>query len=63
MARQPTPIEVQVTMPDGTVHDFKSSLGDKIVMNEVDTYVKDIPPRKVKYYTLMITPTCESKEG
>jgi hypothetical protein len=62
VAREPEPRSVEVTMADGKVLHFLAGEGDKIVMNTVDTYIKDVPPRTVKYYTLMITPS-ESTKG
>lgn len=49
-------------MADGTVMDFKSSLGDLIVMNEVNTYRATLPPEDVHYYVLQLTP-CKSTRG
>lgn len=59
--RQKMPREVQITLDDGSVLDFKVSLGDQIVLNDVETYKKEIPPVPVHYYTLLITPSGSSK--
>ena len=61
--RQKDPASVEVTLPDGKVMHFAGVFGDKIVLNKVETYKKEIPPKQVAYYTLMITPAEGRFEG
>jgi len=58
------PIEIQVTLESGKVLDFKVSLGDKLSMQQVNTYTGDQPTEKnkVTYYVLQVAP-CEGTEG
>ena len=42
---------------------FAGSFGDKIILNKVETYKKEIPPKQVAYYTLTITPAEGNLDG
>lgn len=54
--RQLSPKEVEVTLHDGQVLHFIAAEGDQIILNDVETYKKEIPPIPVHYYILQITP-------
>lgn len=56
MSKQPVPREVQIIMNDGSVLDFISSAGDKIMMHRDDTQLKGTDHVEVKYYTVIIVP-------
>lgn len=58
MPKDPTPREVQITLADGRVMDFQTSLGDKITLTTTDTRIPSVyqPERPIRYYTLIIVP-------
>lgn len=53
--------EVQITLENGRVMDFKVALGDKIGMQQVDTYIGN-ESHPIKYYTLNLTPSQQPEE-
>lgn len=54
MAKLPTPAGVQITMDDGRVFDFQTSLGDQIVLHLIDTLIKGKNEALVRYYNIII---------